>query len=496
MTQTTARDSAARGAVFTIGMRWANRLIAIFSTLILARLLVPEDFGIVAFAFLVLALVQVVMDFGVNVALVQKADATQEHYDSAWTLRILQGFGVAIFLAAAAPLAAKIFGDERLQPVLWVLALSVAIGGFENIGIVSFQKQMQFGPEFRFLVLNRLATFVFVITGAWVFRNYWAMVIGGLLGGLFGLTHSYIAHPMRPRWSTAKVRELFAVSQWLLVRNIGLYLHENLHKLLVGHRTDTATMGHYALAADIASVPTSELLNPLNRVLFPAFVKARENLAELRRIFLLAQGVQVLVVVPAGVCVALLAHDLVRFFFGDKWLPAVPFLQILALAAVLEAVAVSPGFVGISLGRVAQMAGVMWVQALLFAVVAVALFPQAGPVGLAAIRLVPLAAGLALQLALVQRSLPGLRLRDMASGLWRPGLATAVLMLVTLGGQQVYPQTGVPRLALTCLGWGAGYPLLLWAFWRWSGRPAGAEAYLLSYAAALRSRRRQPDLSS
>lgn len=486
MTQPGQRTSAARGAMFTVGMRWANRFIAIVSTLILARLLTPEDFGIVALAFLVLALVQVLMDFGVNVALVQRADATQDHYDSAWTLRILQGAGVAAVVAATAPLAAGVFGDARLQPVMWVLALSVLLGSFENIGIVSFQKQMQFGPEFRYLVTNRLATFAFVLCGAVVFRSYWAMVIGGLLGGLFTVAHSYRAHPMRPRWSMAKMRELFAVSQWLLLRNIGLYLHENLHKLLVGQRTDTATMGHYALAADVASVPTSELLNPLNRVLFPAFVQARENLAELKRIFLLAQGVQVLVVVPAGVCVALLAHDLVPFFFGPKWAPAVPFLQVLALAAVLEAVAVSPGFVGITLGRVPQMAAVVWVQALLFAAVALLALPQAGPEVLAALRLAALAAGLALQLALVQRALQGLHLRDMGAGLWRPALATAALALATVVLQQAWPAAGAARLALTCLLWALGYPLLLWALWRLCHRPPGGEAYLLRQLAALR----------
>ena len=473
------RNSVAKGALLTIAMRWTNRSISIVSTLILARLLVPDDFGVVALAFMTLALVEVFMDFGVNIALVQNADATEEHYHSGWTLRMIQASCVALVLAVSAPWVGDYFSDPRLTPVLWVLSLNVLVGSFENIGIVTFQKNMQFGREFKYLVTNRFVTFIFIVTGAWFLRSYWAMILAGTLGGLFTVAHSYRAHPMRPRWSTARLRELFSVSQWLLLRNIAMYADANLHKLLVGRRTDTATMGSYALASDVAGMPSSELLGPLNRVLFPAFVQARHDLQELRRIFLLAQGVQVMVVAPAGVCVALMAAEIVPLLFGPKWLGAVPFMQVLALAAVLEALMTSPGFVNITLDRFRQVTAVVWSQVLLFVVLALLLQPGSNPERIAELRVMALVVGLALEIGFVLQALPGLRLLDMLAGVWRPLAATGLLVLATWQLQTTLDTSPLGMLALKCALWLALYPSLVWLLWQASGRSEGAEAYLL-----------------
>jgi O-antigen/teichoic acid export membrane protein len=133
------------------------------------------------------------------------------------------------------------------------------------------------------------------------------------------VVHSYLAHPLRPRWCTAKLRELFSVSQWMLVQNIGGYLDNNLHKLLVGRRDDTATMGAYSVAADVAAMPSTELLQPVNRVLFPAFVAVKHDLDELKRTFLLALGLQTMIALPAAAFMAILADVLVPVLLGDRW---------------------------------------------------------------------------------------------------------------------------------------------------------------------------------
>lgn len=490
MTAEVQRNSIVKGAILTVTMRWCNRLISIVSTLILARLLSPADFGIVALAFMVLAFVQVFLEFGISIQLVRNVDATDEHFHSAWTLQILQTSLVALILVVGAEAAAGYFKDERLTPVLWVLGFNVFLGGLQNIGVVQFQRQMQFGLELRFMVINRLATFVFVVLGAWLMTNYWAMIIGGTLGGLFTVVHSYIAHPMRPRWSTSKLREMFAVSQWLLLRNIGHYADQNLHKLLVGRRTDTTTMGSYALAADVAGMPSSELLQPINRVLFPAFASAKNKPQELQRLFLLAQSLQVLVAVPAGVAVALMAPEIITLMFGDKWLSAAPFLQALALAAVVEAVATSAGYVNLTVGRFKALTAVIWAQVLVFVVFAFSMGSGANAQDIAELRVGALGVGLLLQFAFVMRSLPGLRLSLIAAGVWRPLLACTLLGWGTLQLQTAAAQ-GTVLLALQKGAlWATLYPCLVWLMWRASGRPPGAEQYIVEKLVGVWQRRR------
>ena len=154
---TSAPGSLVQGTLLTVAMRWTDRLIGFVSTLILARLLTPADFGIIAMATLVIALADVLLDLGTNIALVRDPDATQEHYDTAWTLRLIQTALSTALIIAAAPLAADYFADARVQPVLQILAFSLLLGGLENIGIVAFHKHMQFGDEFRFLFARRIA---------------------------------------------------------------------------------------------------------------------------------------------------------------------------------------------------------------------------------------------------------------------------------------------------------------------------------------------------
>ncbi len=458
-------------------MRWLSRLIGVLSTLVLARLLMPDDFGVAAMAAIVLGLTSTLLDLGVNVALVRNAQATPEHYHSAWTLRLLQAMAVCALLVALAPFAAGYFNDPRVTPVLVLMAFNVVISSLENIGIVSFQKEMQFGREFRFLIVNRLFAFACTVTLAFALRNYWALVIAGTLAAVFNVGHSYVAHPMRPRWSTQKMRELFAVSQWMLVQNIGGYLDMNFHRLLVGRNDGTATMGAYTLAADVAAMPSTELLQPLNRVLFPAFVAVKHDLARLRELFLVAQSLQVMVAVPAAVVLALMADDVVRVLLGAKWEAAVPFLRVLALASALQAIQASAWYVSITLGQERRCAMVSWVQLILLA--SWAAIPAEGPSALqiAESRVAIVAAGLGVQLWIAGSALGGVSVSGFLAGIWRTLLALAIVSVVYIKVEPTFP-SGAAKLVIGGAACLALQAILTWAIWRICGRPQGAERYV------------------
>lgn len=469
-----------QGTALTVAMRWTDRLIGVISTLILARLLVPEDFGIIAMASLAIGLADVMLDLGVNVALIQNRHATQAHFNTAWTLRLAQTSLATLLVLAAAPFAAEYFKNERIEPVLQVLAFSLLISGFENIGIVALQKEMQFGAEFRFMFLRRIAGFLVTVCAAWIMQSYWALVIGTLAGRTVGVILSYAMHPMRPRLSLDRFRDIFSVSQWMLARSIGAYLQGNLHRLLVGRWSPAATMGAYTLADEIAAMPSGELLSPLNRVLFPAFAAAKEDPSELKRLFLLAQGLQTLIAIPAAVGLALVADEAVRLLLGEKWLLAVPFLQVLALMNIAQALTTSSGYVLIVLGRVKSSVISMWLMIMLFATLALTVFAGAEALTIAWLRLgVGACGGIWISFWLLVRALPGLRYRDLFNTSVRPLLGAAVMALVLVFAS---PHLQMP-LALVfgtkiLLG-AASYIGVIFVLWRLAGRLEGAETYLL-----------------
>jgi lipopolysaccharide exporter len=470
-------NSVLKGALFTVSMRWASRLIGIASTLILARLLVPDDFGVTAMASIIVGLASTLLDVGVNVALIRNPKAEQAHYDSAWTLRLLQAGVVALALVAAAPAAGDYFRDARVAPVMMLMAANVFLASLENIGIVRFQKEMQFGREMRYLLLNRLAGFVFTVVLAFALRSYWALVLATTLGTLFAVVHSYIAHPMRPRPSFQKMRELMSISQWMLVQNIGGFADANLHKLVVGRRDDTATMGAYSVAAEIASLPSTELLQPLNRVLFPAFVAVKHDLAQLKRAFLLAQSIQVMVAVPAAVLLTVMAADLVPVLLGPKWSGAVPLLEILSLGYAVAAIQASAWYVSITLGKEKLCASVAWGQVVLFAALVWIAMPTARGEAIAWSRVGVSCAGLGLQLWIVSRALGHVGIGDLLAGTWRTALALGLVVWLTslVPWQGLHPLLLLPAKAALFI---AAYVLAVWLLWRLASRPDGAERYV------------------
>lgn len=471
--------SAAQGAVLVVAMRWVDRLIGLISTLILARLLVPEDFGIVAMASVVVGLIDTLLDLGVGSALIQNRDAGREDFNTAWTLRVIQASGATAILWLSAPFAAEYFRDPRVLDVIRVMAVAMLIGGFENIGIVAFQKNMEFGSDFRFFFFRRLAGFIVTVVLAFWLRSYWAMVVGAFFGRVAGVALSFWLHDFRPRISFSRLRKLWSFSQWVLIRNLGVYGQSQLDKFLVGRRTDAGTLGAYTLADEVAAMPTTELLAPLGRVLFPVFVKVADDSEKLREVFCKAIGVQSLFALPAGVGLALTAEDAVLVLLGEQWRIAIPFLQTLALMSIFNALSHSSAYLLLSLGKVRLQAWLAWIQLVLLGLLVLVIFPQADAQCVAYARLLTSAAGLLVIASLVLSFVDAIRVTDFLRHTWRPLLATGIMAL----GLALLPMPQgllhLGRLALLVVAGAALYGFSLLLLWRVGGCKDGAEGYLL-----------------
>lgn len=467
------------GAFLAIAMRWTDRLIGLISTVILARVLVPADFGVIATASIVIALADVMLEMGVYVVLMQNKHPTVAHYDTAWTIRFIQTSIMTTVVLIAAPYAASYFNNPELTPVIRVLALTFVFEGLENIWIINLQKEQQYARDFRFMFTKRFVGFLITITGAILTHSYWALVAGTLGGRLTGVLLSYTMHPNRPHFSLAKFGEIFSMSQWVWIRSIANYFQTRLHQIVVASRESSAVMGTYALAGEIAAMPTTELLAPLNRVLFPVFVKVKDDLAELKRIYLLSQSVQALIGIPAGVGVALVSHEAVLLMLGEKWLAAVPFVEILAYLGCLTAITSSGYYVLTTLGKFKIVAAYACSQVLVFAICAYLLFPEIGAEGVARLRLALAAFGLVTFTLFLRRELKGLKVSEMLASVFRPMIGAAAMAAAVLQLEQWLELPLLAMLVLKVLTGGLVYVLAVSALWIIGGRRAGAESWLL-----------------
>lgn len=471
--------SVIKGAFIYVMMRWMDRFVGFISTLILARWLVPADFGIIAMISLVIGIAEVLLDLGVNVALIQNRAATQAHYNTAWTLRLLQACGTVVIVLLAAPYAGDYFHDPRVVPVLRIACLGTLFAALENIGVITFQKDLRADLDFLLVFVKRISGFAATVILAWMFHSYWALVFATLIARLVGIVASYLMHPMRPRLSLEKFGEIFGVSQWMLVNSIGNYINQNLHKTLVGRWTNATTMGGYTLSDEISSMPSTEILAPLNRILFPTFVRAKNDPVELKRHFLLAQGLQCLIAIPASVGLALVAAPMVRALLGEKWMMVVPFVQILALTNVVQAISTSTGYILLSLGRNRYATLTTWTQVVLFAAVALLVLNHPQALDLAWLRLACVASGLGVALATLMRTMRNVSLFDMFRNVVRPLLGALAMAGAIHLVEPLLPAIPVLRLLLLVVLGALTYTVTVLAVWTVSGRPQGAESYLL-----------------
>ena len=463
-----------------VGLRWSIRGIGLLSTIILARLLVPEDFGLVALATLFASLLDVLTSFGVDMALIQRQDSSRAHYDTAWTIKIIQTAFVALLMILASPFAAELFREPRVTGLMLFVSMSILISGLENIGIVAFRKELEFHKEFGYRVTIKLTRFCVTVVLAYLLRSYWALVWGSLVTRIVGVVLSYFVQSYRPRITLSRVGDLWSFSQWMLVRNIGMYLRRRFDGFAVGRYFSSGSMGIYSLAKEIAELPTTELIWPMGRVLFPSYVRLVHDPKRLGRAYLKSLSVIAMMAVPAGAGVALVAEPLVFVLLGERYAQVGPVLVWLALYNVLLTLAASVQSPLMALGRMRRVAGLVWLQSILAIPVIVVAALQRDLVIIAqaqlavAVVLVPL-----FFFFLISAALFGWL--DLVKSLWRPALATSVMALALSGVPDVGGAVGALAIKIP-LGI-AMFSFVEFACWQLSGRPDGAERLFLDIVA-------------
>lgn len=482
----------AAGVGWMLGAKFFERSLGFVSTLVLARLLMPEDFGLVAMATSIWALLEIFTAFGFDMALIRDRGATREHYDTAWTFEVLLGAAIAALLAGLAVPTAAFFGEPRLVAVMLALAAAAAVQGCENIGVVAFRKELDFRREFLFLGLKKLAMVVTTISTALVLRNYWALVAGMLVGRAMGVGLSYALHPFRPRLSLLRARELVGFSKWLLLTNLIGFVRTRFADFVIGRLSGASVLGIYSVGAELARLPTTELVAPINRAVFPAYALIASDLAALRREYLSVLGMIALVGLPAALGIAAVAPVAVATLLGGKWLPAIEVVQVLAVAGALHTLLSNSYSLFIAIDKPWIQAGVGAVHAVLLVLMLPVLGATMGLRGVLVATLVASCVLFPLSFAFVMREL-GLAAADLARVLWRPALGSAsmyavVSLHVSALGALADPLALAEAVALG----GACYTGAVAALWMASGRCEGAEAAVLSrvggWLAARRSR--------
>lgn len=481
---TTVHKQMAKGAAWMVLFKFVERSIGLVSTIILARLLVPEDFGLVALAMAVILLVELLGAFNFDMVLIQKQHSDRSYYDTAWTFNVIVGVGSALVLYLIAQPMAAFYNDPRLAPVIQMLALAPLLDSFQNIGVVAFRKEMQFHKEFAFLLVKKLTAFTITLVLAFTWHNYWALIAGIVAGRVAATALSYWVHPFRPRFSVARRAELFSFSFWLFLTNVANFISHRVPDFVIGKVAGPHTLGLYSVAYEISNLPTTELVAPINRAVFPGYSKMSDQLSALREGYSAVIRLVALFLIPAALGIAATASVFVPLVLGDKWVEAIPLIEVLAFYGALLACEGNAGSVYIAQGAprlntiIVLGQNLIRIPALIYGVA------QAGALGAAIGILCAALVTLPVNLAIVFRRLE-MGAADALAIFLRPVAGSVVMYL---GVTALKAELGVPHgffatvltlLALVICG-ALLYGGIVFILWLATGRQAGAETTVIT----------------
>ena len=469
--------------LWVVAARWGIRAIGLVSTVVLVRLLTPADFGIIALAMLVVGLIEIFNETGLVIYIIRHPDPQRSHFDTVFTLQLIIGAVLTLAIVAAAPFGAAFFRTPEIEPVIQLLALRSLLWGLENPGIIWFRRNMVFSKDFEFMVVNKLVSFVVTLAAAVVLRSYWALVVGILAGGVIATIQSYRMHPYRPRLSLAEVGNAWSFSSWMLLVHMLEFANMRIDEIIIGRVRSTTEMGYYTVGSDIAATPVQEVVYPMTRVWVPAFAQLAHDRAALEHMYRWVISAVGILALSVGVGLALVAHDFALVVLGPAWLPAVPVIQILALAAGMAAMTMPLGSVLGATGdpRVVLSLAVVRTLLLVATMVPAALWYGLAEVALG--RAVATAIALAVSFTVFERVV-GLKPFTLARGLVRPLLAALAMAAVVVALQQVAPPVPALRLVLCIAAGAVSFVATLLALWALAGRPASVERDALAWVQA------------
>jgi len=344
---------AVRGGIWVFALRITRRILGMGRTIILARLLAPSDFGLMGIAGLAMSTLDIFSRTGFGTALIQKKEDTDKYLNTAWTISVLRGVVLFAILFFSAPLIAVFFKNAEVTPILKVIAISFLLGGLTNIGIIYFQKELDFGKQFIYQLSRTIASISVSITLAFILRNVWVLVYAMLAGGIVGLVTSYSLHPYRPKISldTKKIKDLFSFGKWMLGSSIIIFLATQGDDAFLGKVLGVTALGFYQMAFNLSNMPVTEITHVISQVAFPAYSRLQDDLSKLKEAYLKILQLTTFISMPLAAGIFILAPDLTWILLGQKWMPMAPALRVLAISGLIRSVTAVGGALFLGIGK-------------------------------------------------------------------------------------------------------------------------------------------------
>lgn len=485
----------ATAAAWLVCTRLLTKSIDFVALLVLARLLIPADFGLVAIAMTLILIVEAVLELPINQALVRQRNITQSQLDTAFTLAVLRGSLLAALLALAAYPFSFIYGDHRLVGLVLVLGWAPMLRGLASPKLAVYARQIDFRRDFVIDLSGKLVSLAFASILAWQTHSYWALAAGTVATPLVMMVTSYVVAPYVPRLTLRDWPIFASFAGWSTVTQALFALGWQADRLILGRFTTSHELGTFSLANDLSYVPEVALIKPIMRPLMSAFVHIGDNPERLRQVYerasvaLLALGSPIML----GLC--LLADPIVRLTLGGKWLLAIPVLQLLPLSLIPPLLSAPFWSLAMAVGRPRLYTLQTFIDLLARGTLLLAGAIAAGVEGVIVARILTAMLS-AISAAWCVRTITGASVLRQFGAAWRVVVASAVLCGGVFWLRPLADgRSGIELVLALCFVTAAGgflYLAVLMASWRLAGLPEGVESWCIARAKQRLGRDQQP----
>lgn len=317
----------------SVGMRGMQFFIGI----LLARLLIPEQFGLIAMLTFFIAVAQTFLDSGFGAALIQKREATTIDISTIFYFNIAVGFATVGILCLVAPWIAAFYNQPILTPLTRALSLVIVINSFGLIQNTILTKEINFKTQTKVsLIAGVLSGIIGVIMAVMDF-GVWSLVVQQISSALFRTICLWFFSSWRPIliFSFSSLREMFGFSSRLLASELLNQIFNNIYLLVIGKLFSARDLGFFTRASSIQDLPTHALAGTVGRVTFPVFSTIQDDPVLLKSGLKKALTTLVLVNFPMMIGLVMVSRPLVLFLLTEKWLESIPYLQLLCFLGLL-----------------------------------------------------------------------------------------------------------------------------------------------------------------
>lgn len=347
---------ALRGGALTAAAQAIKIGIQFVSVVVLARMLAPEDFGLVASVGPIIAFVGLFQNLGLQQAVIQRPEISRQQLNQVFWISALAGLICTIVIAALSPAVSAFYADGRMTGITLAAATPLLLGSLAALPLALMNRNLQFGQLAINDVATALAGLGAAIAAAYVGLGYWSLVIGPAAGAVVTLAGAWLATRWKPGRPSIKVeREILSFGANLTGFNLVNFFSRNLDNILIGKFSGPVELGYYDRAYKLLLFPLQNINQPLSRLMVPLLSRIQDDKPRFRELYLRTNWLLAFITVPGIAALTIAAEPVVSILFGEHWLGVAPIFAWLGIAGLMQPVSSTTGWIFICQGKTGTM---------------------------------------------------------------------------------------------------------------------------------------------